>query len=242
MDRYITNPKDYTFNDLLNYNWDVIELPITVDTIGMMNWYTEIDKNYSDSKFDLSMLHLLQPQLRDKMPMFIEKNLWGTPEQWTLQWSYDRDGVIPFIFAGDPDQFPEIKDPDFSKNSNYNLEKYYFGTYKKYVETFGSNCFKVNRLVRFKKNTGLKSHVDIEKPNFLIRMHLQIQVDDNAFWYYGENMERKYTTKPGHVYLFNTHSLHAAVNNSDNDWILLHNNPNEEAINQLLQLDSIHIN
>jgi hypothetical protein len=125
--------------------------------------------------------------------------------------------------------------------SNTNLEKYVFGTYKTLLETLGPKCFKVNRLVRFAKDTGLKQHVDINPPDFLIRMHTQIQSDKDAHWFFGKDMERSYPVEPGKVYLYNTAVTHAAVYRGDNYWIMMHNNPDDEAVDQLLSMDPIHI-
>jgi len=241
MERNITNPKDYTAEQLRNYDWDVIELPITFDTVAMMEWYNTVVEKHSDNIFHIGKLEFIRPDFKEKAVEFAERHLWGKGEQWTLQWSYQRDGVIPFIYVADPAMYPEIKEPDFSNTSNTNLEIYNFGMYKKLLDTFGDECMKVCRLVRFANETGLKQHTDINPPNFLIRMHFQIQATENAYWWFGENRERSYKVKQGHVYLYNTAVVHAAKNEDDSFWIMVHNNPSDQAVDALLQMDPTHI-
>lgn len=234
--------KGLTHKDLLNYDWDVIELPHTIDSQAMMEWYNTVAEKHSDSIFHIGKLNVIRPDFRVKAVEFAEKHLWGKGEQWTLQWSYQREGVIPFVYVADPAQYPEINEPDFmSVTSNTNLEKYVFGAYKRLIETFGPSCYKVTRLVRFAKDTGLKQHVDINPPEFLVRMHAQIQSDKDCHWFFGKDMERSYPVEQGKIYLYNTAVVHAAVNRGDNYWIMVHNNPDDEAIDQLLSMDPIHV-
>jgi hypothetical protein len=242
MNRFITDPENYTFDDLQNYDWDVIQTNITVDSVKMLEWFNAIEEQFADCCYSpLGDMDLADPDKKEFALSFMPNNLvWGQPLQWTLQWSYDRPGKLPFLQLADPAQFPEISDPDFQKKFNKNLPKYLFGMYETYYNTFGPDCFEVTRLVKMNQDVGLRTHVDIQNPEFLIRMHLQIQIDENAWWKFGDNMERKYTFEPGKVYLYNTAVKHAARNESSIPWIMLHNNPNSSSINKLLKT-SVHI-
>jgi hypothetical protein len=71
-------------------------------------------------------------------------------------------------------------------------------------------------------------------------MHLQIQIDEHAWWKFGDNMDRKYTFEQGRVYLYNTAVKHAARNESSKPWIMVHNNPTPNSIDKLL-ITSMHI-
>lgn len=236
MTRYITDVTSLQAKDLNNYDWDIIELDINIDHSSMLDWYNTILENYENAQFNVSKTELMKEELRDKMTEFAEQHLWGTPKQWTLQWSVLRDDAIPFRYVADPTQFPEILQDDFDEKFNTLLPQYYFGGFKDLIDTFGEGAWEVSRLVQMDKNTGLKPHTDIKPPEFLPRMHYQIKYNSNAYWWFGENMERKYTLEQGKLYIMNTAVLHAAKNEDDEPWVMLHSNPTNSAIDKLFRL------
>lgn len=235
-ERLITNTKDYTAEKLKNYDWDIIELNIDINHAEMREWYNTIATKYPTMQFDVSKTDLMKPDIRDRMADFKEQHLWGTPKQWTLQWSVQRNDAIPFKYIADPKQYPEILQDDFEENFNTPLEQYYFGGFKKLIETMAEGVWNVARLVQLDKDTGLKKHVDIPPPDFLPRLHYQIEYTPNAHWWFGENMERKYTLENGKLYIMNTAVLHTAKNEDDTPWVMLHSNPTDKAIDALFKL------
>jgi len=243
MNRFWKHPKNLNWKDLQNNNWDVIELDITFDPLDLLDWCNTVMENNQDSiwSFDKDYLvdeNALDEFLRQRKEILVKSDT-SIPEQWTLQWSYQREGVLPFRLLACKKQFPEINDPCFLEKWNQNLDKYFFGWYKKYYELFGPECFTVTRLVKFPKDCGLNTHKDTGgDPPFLIRMHAIPQIGDDIFLNFGEDLTdktRHYKLKPGCVYLFNTGIPHAAINHSDLDWIMLHNNPSEIAVDNLLK-------
>lgn len=234
--RLITNPKDYTAEQLKNYDWDIIELDIAIDHAELRKWYNTIATEYSDMQFNISKIELMKPELRDRMIDFKDQHLWGTPKQWTLQWSVQRNNAIPFKYIADPEQYPEILQDDFNDKFNTPLDQYYFGGFKNLVESMEKGTWDVARLVQLDKDTGLKKHVDIQPPEFLPRLHYQIEYTSNARWWFGENMEREYILENGKLYIMNTAVLHTAKNEDDTPWVMLHSNPTDDAINALFKL------
>jgi hypothetical protein len=236
MDRYITDVSLLTAEDLKNYNWDIIELNIDINHLEVRDWFNIVSEKFGNMQFNVSKTELMKPEIRDRMKEFQEQHLWGTPKQWTLQWSVQRDDAIPFRYIADPAQYPEILEDDFDKKFNTPLEQYYFGGFKKLVELLGDGAWEVARLVQLDKDTGLKKHVDIQPPQFLPRMHYQIEYTQNAAWWFGENMERKYVLENGKLYIMNTAVLHTAKNEDDLPWVMLHSNPTDDAINKLFKM------
>ena len=249
MDRFLKHPKGITWNDLQNNDWDVIELDITVNQDALLDWATDVMEKNQDSIWSFDRQDLVDERFmerfleeREHLLVRTEKEI---PQQWTLQWSYQREGVLPFALLGCRKQYPEIDEPDFFSRWNENLEKYYFGWYKKYYDLFGPECFTVTRLVKFPKNCGLNTHKDTGKADpYLIRMHTIPQIGDDIFLNFGEDLtdtSRHYKLKAGHVYLFNTGIPHAAINYSNTPWLMLHNNPLESSINKLLSITGMYI-
>lgn len=243
MERFITNPQDYTFDDLQNHDWDVIKLNITFNADALLDWCKTVMQDNQDSIWSFDRDDLVDEGFKEEFLRQREKLLVRTdtdiPQQWTLQWSYQREGVLPFALLACRKQFPEVYEPGFLERWNQNLDKYFFGWYKKYYELFGAECFTVARLVRFPKDGGLNTHMDTGKDHpFLIRMHAIPQIGEDIFLNFGEDLEdktRQYKLQSGCVYLFNTGIPHAAINHSEKDWIMLHNNPSENAVNTLLK-------
>ena len=83
MDRFITDPENYTFADLQNYNWDVIRTNITVDSGKMLDWVNTIEEKYSDCCYSpLGDMDLTDPEKKEFALSFIPNNLvWGLPLQ-----------------------------------------------------------------------------------------------------------------------------------------------------------------
>lgn len=236
MTRYITDVTSLQAKDLNNYDWDIIELDINIDHSSMLDWYNTILENYGDAQFNISKTELVDEKLKDRLSTFAKEKLWGFPKQWTLQWSVLRDDAIPFRYLADPKQFPEILQDDFDEKFNTFLPQYYFGGFKDLVDMFGEGAWEVSRLVQLDKDTGLKKHIDIDPPKFLPRMHYQIKYTPNACWWFGENMERKYTLEQGKLYIMNTAVLHTAKNEDNEPWVMLHSNPTDSAIDKLFDI------
>jgi hypothetical protein len=249
MDRFIKDPTGLTFADLQNNDWDLIELNITVDATSAMEWVNTVERDNQDSIWAWSSCdHLVA---KDKLEKFqndyrsriLQRTDTREPAQWMLQWYYQREGILPFIALACREQFPEILNDDFFEKWNTNLEKYFFGFWKKYYNALGPDVFEVARLVKFPSGCGLRPHNDTG-PNqpFLIRMHTVPGIGENYSFYFGndEGNERHYRLTAGKTYLLNTGIYHCAINHDDIDWWLLHNNPTPEAVTKLLNT-TLHI-
>ena len=244
MSRLWKHPKGLTWQDLQNNDWDVIELDITVDVEPLQQWYKEVTEKNTDCIWTMDRDDLVDEECKDKFLAQRTKILVGIPQQWTLQWSYQREGVLPFKGIACRKQFPECYEKDFNNRWNQNLSKYYYGAWKNYYDYLGPDCFAISRLVRFPKGMGLSTHVDTgENQPYLIRMHTLIDIGPKHWLNWGDDLDDKsrwYKLETGKVYLLNTGMPHAAINWNEDPWVMLHNNPNEAAVNRLLGM-SEHI-
>lgn len=242
LEKYIENPAGLSFDDLQNNEWQLIKLDITVDVNYAMSWVQQVQENFQDCIFTWDQPHLINEEVFDHYESQVKKLLVRTdseqPQQWALQWSYQRDGVLPFVSGGIANKqlFPEAHDPDFFSKWNKILKKYHFGFWKEYYELLGEDVFDVSRLVRFPKDCGLNTHVDTGKDQpFLIRMHTVPEIGPDHFFNFGEDLTQDtHSMKPGCVYLLNTGIPHSAINRDNKDWWMLHNNPRPDAITRLL--------
>lgn len=240
--KFIEDPTGLKFEDLQNNDWQLIKLNITVNTEYAMEWVNSVKDTFQDCAFTWDQAHLINEDAYEHYQSQVKKLLVRTehdqPEQWALQWSYQRDGVLPFVSnkIANPNLFPETLSESFFHDWNQILEKYYHGFWKEYHQTLGEDVFKVTRLVRFPKECGLNTHKDTgaDQP-FLIRMHTVPSIGPNHFFNYGEDLgEDCYHMEPGCTYLLNTGIVHSAINHDETDWWMLHNNPTDDAVTRLM--------
>lgn len=242
MDRFIKDPTGLTFDDLQNNDWELIKLNITVDTTSAMAWVKAVEEKNRDCiwRWTEAAPYADEEALKH-LDLWISRQLERSqtqePEQWMLQWSYQREGVLPFEALASKKIYPEVTDPNFLHVWNQNLEKYMFGFWKKYYEIFGETVFPVSRLVKFPKDCGLGPHIDTgaDQP-FLIRMHTIPDVGPEHYFAFGpKEDQRRYYLEPGCTYLLNTGIPHCAINRDQKDWWMLHNNPTPEGVTTLLK-------
>lgn len=134
------------------------------------------------------------------------------PEMVTGAWRIYR------IFRPDPRWKEDI--PYLDNRFNYKECKFHFAdqypNIANFIEKFPAK-FVVN-ISGLIPRTQLLPHNDLmgrywkEKPSMVIRFHLPLIIDENAyFWFHGKS----YFLEPGWVYLFNGATVHSAINKSN---------------------------
>jgi hypothetical protein len=66
MNRFITDPENYTFDDLRNYDWDVIQTNITVDSVKMMEWVKSIEEQLPTISYLLEYIIIYKTNWEEK--------------------------------------------------------------------------------------------------------------------------------------------------------------------------------
>lgn len=248
MSTLITNPQDYTIDDLKNNDWDMIRLNITFDPEPLLEWFREVNASHPESLFLFSMKHLFKSHLLDQPRM--NGISVGDSGFWTLQWPVQRTDPIPGPFFCDTTRFPELLKNDWHKDMNKHLNHYYFGAYKKFIAELGEDAWTWGRAMSCGNECGIGPHRDTDEPSYMIRLHVNLQTNDQSTWHFGTEladspaeswkfMNRKYIPKAGEMYLVNVSNVHSPINHGNEDWILLHSDPLPSAINRLLKTEKI---
>lgn len=255
MSRLWKHPK-LNLQELETLEWDLIELPITVDVDAWKDWYNTVKENFDQYSYGPKDHKELvgNTHTREIVFEYANKSVWGNPKQWMLQWGVQREGVIPPVTVADPDFFTEMKD-DFNP-SRVNLSHYMFGAYKQLHDVFGEDSFQITKLLEFMPEDGLKPHVDVVN-GFMFRLNIQIQNNDNVKWLFSDDHSallhvidehdhilsqcREYTLEEGKVYLVNTAVTHAVKNLGDNTLVMLQTDPKDSALTRLLSTEELHI-
>lgn len=247
MERVINDPTGLTVRDLDNYDWDVIRTNITIDAPALLAWCNDTMEANKDAAFNWNKTELMNDRAKQMTKMRQEKGeMWGYPNQWTMQWATQRSDALPNPFLCDPNIYPEVTSDTFYQDFHTDLTQFNNGYYKKIKDTLNKSetekdCYKITRLVSFLKDEGLCPHYDIEKGSYLVRMHIQAHAHDQCVWKFGDEQDREYKImETGRVYLFNTANLHSAINTGDEPWTFIHNDPDDEAITRLLNT-TLHI-
>lgn len=240
MTRHITNPQDYTLEKLSNLDWDIIELPLTFDIAELQSWTNSVMQNYNDSKF------IINDEYAEKFNIDREdyKRRWycqnphidkgNSCYYWMLNWPIEKNGPLPFQFLANPELFPEVYADDFNVNKAPFLSKYMFDGFNTLYNKIGKYmCW--SRLFVAPEGAGLRIHIDQDWP-IVIRLHVNINTDQDDIWYFGWHGERQYHMEPGKVYLTNTAVPHSVINHHGDDWVLVYGTPKSSDINELLQL------
>jgi Aspartyl/Asparaginyl beta-hydroxylase len=237
MQRYITDIENLKTSDLQNIDWDIIELPFSVDHTGLLEWYQQVKLNLQSAKFVVSKEYekyydsnmVRRWQAAD--PSFDS----GNPTYWwLLNWSKERYDPLPFSFIANKELYPEIGDPNFSDQSNPILSKYKFGAFEKLYNKAAQYLLNM-RVTVIPEGSGLHLHVDVPYPNVIARMHMNLQIHENCVWYFGHTAEREYILQPGKVYLVNTAVFHSVINHEGDDWVILYGTPKKEDLESLFK-------
>lgn len=259
---FLKHPTNLTVTDLENYDWDLIELPITFDINAAMEWFNTVKQNYADCAYcpgrDKDIIG--NDANRDQIFNYLVNNaIWGTGLQWMLQWSYDRDGVLPSVANGNVALYPELTSPDFNV-SNTNLSKYMFGAYESYHRLLGNECFRAVKLLEFKPGDGLQPHVDVDvvrEGKWKFRLSFQLTTNADVWWRFSDDASphlsamselqsssthsREYKPESGKVYLVNTAVTHSIKNEGESNWVIIQSDPDDSMIDRLLQIEKLHI-
>lgn len=241
MDRYITDPELYCLSDLQNVDWDVIELRSKVNSPGLMEWYSNMSTTLEQAKW------IACDEYEEKYFNPAMKRRWWAanpnkykdkaPFWWYMNWPIERYDPLPFAFLANRDLFPEAYSDTYSDQDNPLLSKYNVGEFAELYELYGK-YLKAIRTIVLPEHSGLMLHVDMPYPNVIIRLHIQLDINENCEWQFGHVAERKYVMKPGKMYLVNTAVPHSVSNFGGKDWVMIYGTPHSQDINEILRLGS----
>jgi hypothetical protein len=250
MNRFITNPQDYTLQDLRSYDWDIVKLNITFDVEPMIEWFEELKTKHLDSLFLFNMKHLFKPYILED-PRIEGIDVGGKSGYWSLQWPVQRTDPLPGPLFCNNNLYPELLEDGWESKMNNHLTHYYYGAYKSFVEQLGQDAWTWGRAMCAGNEVGIGPHRDHDDPGYMIRLHVNLQTDSKSTWHFGTQlgetplktwpyMNREYHPKPGEIFLINVSNVHAPINHGDVEWKLLHSDPTNDAIERLLK-SSYHI-
>jgi len=211
-------------NDL---SWDIIELDTKLDVEKLVEWYFDFIKNFNHLKFNLGMTEYLDSEkinsLKDTVYSSIplDKQTTYDMNYYSLSWVCDKDIPIPPMSLANTSLFPEIKDPKFKEKLKI-MDKFKKGYMTILYEMLKEEGLNLLRLSIHKAGSGLDKHTDGAGS---IGLHIPIITNDSAYFYLGNNLEKKYILRPGSIYLLNIQLLHMTKNLGNTDRVHLYSQP-----------------
>lgn len=214
---------DYLTIDFLNSkDWDVIQLNKTVDATALLDWFNTVEEKYLESKFNFfNNYKFLNTEdntfTTDTSGYKFDKtknNLTGI-SSYTLSWLVQTKHPLPPPWAASLNIFPELRQffnaegklvADIDYRLYQYLDHYMFGEWSNIVSWLKEYIYNP-RVSIHSPSYIIKPHVD----DYLARLHIPITTDDSIFCW-GENLEREYKFKPGHIYIINSRLSHGTKN------------------------------
>jgi hypothetical protein len=215
-------------------DWDVIELNFQVDVEKLKDWYYAVQASFPNLRFNVGMMKQFckDDQTQIVLQNFKSKNLEEVSNihSYGMSWPVETDLPIPPKFACRQDLYPEAYDPNFEENLRI-MSRYKFGYFKDLLEMLGEKTLDWGRITIHEPNAAIENHTDGPTT---IRLHIPIVTNQQAYFCWGEQKERKYVFQPGSVYLINTSIVHSTINEgaterahiishpTNVDWLLTH--------------------
>jgi hypothetical protein len=210
------------FNFLNSNEWDVIQLNKKVDATAMFNWFTEVEKQYSNSKFNFTKdLKFLKTHdnvlITDAAGYKFDKtkNDLSGISSYTLSWLVQTENPLPPPWAASLDIFPELNQfhneqgklvVDIDYKLYQYLDHYMFSEWLSISNWLKDFIFNP-RISIHEPSYIIKPHTD----DYVARLHIPLTTDDSLFCW-GENLEREYSFYPGNIYLINSKCTHGTKN------------------------------
>lgn len=193
-------------------DWDLIELNYKVDSEKIKLWYSDFQRDFSHCKFSFNdMSDSLNVELSNEM---VEKGYCGVYcgpiDGYTLAWPAERYEPLPPAKQCNPEKYPEVNYNTFYDDAKI-LKDFRRGYLETLIEDLGEDSFRQLVITCHHPTMFIRQHIDSK----VLKLHIPIETNDRAYFYFGENRERKYHLKDGHVYLLNTGDWHGTGNDGD---------------------------
>lgn len=215
MDRIIKNyDPDLITNHLLyeTNDWDLIELNYTLEKEKLTNWYKQLCEDFQHMRFAFN-------KFPEKLELSISKRMveegycgyyCGPIDGITLAWPKERYEPLPPPVQANLDIFPEVNYETFIDDAKI-MTKFRAGYLNDMIDVLGEDSFRQTIITTHHPDMYIRQHIDSK----VLKLHIPVETHENAFFHFGENKERKYHMKLGHIYILNTGYWHGTTNEGD---------------------------
>lgn len=215
MDRIIKNYDPSLITNHLLYetdDWDLIELNYKLDAEKLTDWYKQLCEEFQYMRFEFN-------KFPEKLELSISKRMveegycgyyCGPIDGITLAWPKERYEPLPPPVQANLDIFPEVNHETFIDDAKI-MTKFRAGYLEEMLSTLGEDSFRQTIITTHHPGMYIRQHKDSK----VLKLHIPVETHENAFFHFGENKERKYHMKLGHIYILNTGYWHGTTNEGD---------------------------
>lgn len=203
----ITNEFLYDTND-----WDLIELDYNLNLLELQSWWDKMGEHFSNLKFQFTKKTANKLEIERSKKMVEEGYCGyycGPIDGLTLAWPIERYEPLPPSVQCNLELFPEVNRKTFITDAKI-LSKFNFGYFKELVEFLGVGAFRKAIVTIHHPGMKILQHRDSKD----LKIHIPIYSNENAFFHFGKDRDRKYHMKIGKMYILNTADWHGTSNDT----------------------------
>lgn len=222
MNRYLKHPDPTILTEEFvdNLDWDIIELPIQIDSDQLKEYYNTLTKDFVDLTFSFKSKEYLKPEIYQRyMETNRIVNYVGNIDGWTISWPVERDIPCPGKKQGDPAVYPEVvgmNNMDFYYKA-VPQSRYMFGILTKIWNILTENALRQLLVSRHYPNLVTLTHIDSD----LKKLHIPLFTNKESIFHFGDNGEREYHMEVGKIYIINPMVPHGTYNNGSTERVHL---------------------
>lgn len=196
-------------------DWDLIEINYDIDIEKIQSWYDDFILKFENLKFNFN-------ENSDKLNVELSRQMvdngycgyyCGPIEGITLAWTEERYEPLPPTKQLNQKLYPDI-DPEAFRTESRVLSKFRYGYLDYLLNLFGEDAWRKAIITIHHPGMYIKQHKDSKD----LKLHIPIYSNENAFFHFGENRDRKYHMKVGKAYILNTDDWHGTSNDTDDGY------------------------
>lgn len=193
-------------------DWNIIELNYRVNIEELKIWWKTIKQDFHYMFFNFNKMY--DKLNLEKSKEMVEQGFCGyycgPIDGITLAWPTERYEPLPPPAQCNLDLFPEVNLETFIDDAKI-LSKLNFSYFSKLVDQIGTDAFRQAIVTCHHPGMYIRQHVDSK----VLKLHIPIESDPNAYFHFGKNKETKYHLKPGRMYILNTADWHGTTNETN---------------------------
>jgi hypothetical protein len=222
MEKHITkfNPEDLDLNFLKSVDWDIVEFQTTIDVELLEDYYNVLNTTYKHLEFHFKLKEYLLPEIYETYAKTGRVgNYEGDVSGWSASWPADRDVPCAGKRHVNPEKYPELlkynldAEADNFYSDSKIMELYKFGLVKKLLDTYSEKALRQLLVSRHGPGAQVHTHTD----GSYKKLHIPMITNDDAYFVFGPNGERRYNMVPGKVYMINPSVPHGTINLGSTD-------------------------
>lgn len=220
-------------------DWDIIELNVRIDPVLVKEYYKILSTDLADFCFDFNSKDYIRPEIYETFKQEGRMgNYLGNVGAWTVSWPVERDIPCPSKSQANLEKYPELLKYDvhaIKTDFYYDAlpqKKYIFGLMEKLIDHLTEMSLRQILIAKHPPGLIVSTHTDGPAK----KLHVPLCTNENAFFVFGENRERRYQMEIGKLYIINPLVPHGTENLGNSERVHLLSRIDFEYIPELMKM------